>query len=154
MPIPYGDGAKGKEAIYGWEKQSRDEQAEIKAYLDREWSERHHRKVNCALCSRGLFVHISENSACCFQRVEKMGQSLREAGKCGDVETIRALLDAGAVRNLPTRLMGAPQYSASVWGYQVSLWMLRMESTTRLRFITLQGSFDYAVAHLLWDVRD
>mmetsp|Transcript_698 Transcript_698/g.1667 ORF Transcript_698/g.1667 Transcript_698/m.1667 type:complete len:209 (+) Transcript_698:34-660(+) len=72
MPLVPGDGAKGKDAIYGWEKQARDEQAEMKAFLDREWSERHHRK-----------------------RVQKMGEKLREAGKCGDVQTIRALLDSG-----------------------------------------------------------
>ncbi len=66
------DGAKGKEAIYGWEKQVRDESAEIKMHLDRQWSERQHKR-----------------------RFDDLNKKMREAAKAGDAETIRALIDTG-----------------------------------------------------------
>jgi hypothetical protein len=66
------DGAKGKEAIYGWEKQVRDESAEIKMHLDRQWSERQQKR-----------------------RLDDLNKKMREAAKAGDAETIRALIDTG-----------------------------------------------------------
>ncbi len=72
MTLVQGDGRKGKEAIYGWESQVRNEQEEIKSHLDRQWM----RKME-------------------KQRTEKMNHALRAAAKTGDENTVRALIDAG-----------------------------------------------------------
>lgn len=72
MPIVKGDGAAGKAAIYDWERESRNDQAAIKEYLDQEWQKKMARR-----------------------RDHEMGKSLRQAAKTGDVEAIRALVAAG-----------------------------------------------------------
>jgi ankyrin repeat protein len=70
------EGAKGKEAIYGWEKQVRDENAEIKRILDKQWSERQQKR-----------------------RADELNKKLREAAKAGDAETVRALIEVGVTVN-------------------------------------------------------
>ena len=77
------EGAKGKEAIYGWEKQVRDENAEIKQLLDQQWSERQQKR-----------------------RAEEMNKKLREASKAGDAETIRALIEVGVSVNEVSKTYG------------------------------------------------
>lgn len=67
-----GDGAKGKEAIYGWESQVRHEHEEIQGHLNRQW-----RKEMDA-----------KNKA-------KAEHSMRAAAKDGDVASVRALIDVG-----------------------------------------------------------
>ena len=77
------DGAKGKEAIYGWEKQVRDENAEIKKMLDKQWSDRQQKR-----------------------QFDELNKKMREAAKAGDSETIRALVEAGIPVNVVSKTYG------------------------------------------------
>mmetsp|Transcript_12242 Transcript_12242/g.33784 ORF Transcript_12242/g.33784 Transcript_12242/m.33784 type:complete len:271 (+) Transcript_12242:15-827(+) len=72
----YYDGEKGREAIYGWEKQTREEQQAIKSKLDQQWSEKMQMK-----------------------RSLELARKLRESAKTGDVETLQALIDCGVSVN-------------------------------------------------------
>ena len=77
------DGAKGKEAIYGWEKQVRDENAEIKKMLYKQWSDRQQKR-----------------------QFDELNKKMREAAKAGDSETIRALVEAGIPVNVVSKTYG------------------------------------------------
>jgi len=84
------DGAKGKEAIYGWEKQVRDENAQMKKLLDMKWSDREQKR-----------------------RIDGLNRKLREAAKAGDAETITALIQSGVpVNEVSTTYANSPLHYA------------------------------------------